>query len=101
MIKVIMERHCKPGKESALANLLIDLRTKAMRQPGYISGETLIRIDDPSCYLTIGTWTRSEVWKAWENSEERFELMQLITALLSEEPRSFAYTPLSEEDLGI
>ena len=101
MIKVIMERHCKPGKESALANLLIDLRAKAMRLPGYISGETLIKIDDPSCYLTIGTWTRWEVWKAWENSEERFELTQLIAALLIEEPRPFACTPLSEEDLGI
>ena len=101
MIQVIVERHCKPGKERALEGLLIDLGAKGMRQPGCISGETLVRADDPSFYLTIGTWTRLEVWEAWENSQERHELTQLIASLLTDEPEALICVPLSEEDAGI
>ena len=101
MIKVIQERQAKPGKESALENLLIELRTKAMRQSGYISGETLVRVDDHLFYLAIGTWTRLEAWKAWENSQERLEIVQLLTTLLTEEPRISIYGPPLEDDLNI
>ena len=41
MVRVIIERRCRPGKEAELETLLVELRTRAMRQPGYISGETL------------------------------------------------------------
>jgi len=101
MIQVIVERHCNPGKERALEGLLSDLSAKGMRQPGYISGETLVRADDPSFYLTIGTWTRIEVWKAWEDSQERLELTQLMASLLTDEPKALICVPLSWEDAGI
>ena len=97
MIKVIIERHCKPGKEVALGGLLIDLRTKGLRQPGYVSGETLVSVEDPRNYLTIGTWTRLEFWKAWENSQERAELAQMIDALLAEDPRQSIYSAVIEQ----
>jgi len=101
MVKILLERHCKPGKEGSLENMLISLRTKAMQQPGYLSGETLVSIDDPLSYLVISTWTRMETWKAWENNRERMELAQLIAALLSDEPRVRIYGPPMEKELNI
>ena len=97
MIKVVMERHCTPGKGQFLAALLIDLRARAMRQKGYISGETFVRADDPSWYLTIGTWARADAWKAWEKSEERLELTRQIDALLTDTPKTTVYTPFVEQ----
>ncbi len=96
MIKVVMERHCKPGNENALASLLVDLRTRAMRQPGYVTGETLIKIDEPTFYFTIGTWTRIDAWHAWEADEARFELTRMIDGLLSEEPKTYICAPVNE-----
>ena len=95
MIKIVQERQVRPGKERALENLLIELRTKGMRQSGYVTGERMIRLDNPSIYLTIGTWTRVEAWKTWENSRERQEIVQLIMPLLAEEPKVTIFgTPL-------
>ena len=98
MIKVVMKRHCKPGKEHSLGDLLVDLRAKAMRQPGYVTGETLVRVDDATFYITIGTWTRLDAWNAWENNEERFELTRLIDGLLIDDPETYICTPLVAED---
>ena len=40
MIKVMIERHVKKGE--GISPLLRDLRDVAMRQPGYITGETIV-----------------------------------------------------------
>lgn len=102
MIKVIQERQVKPGKETALENMLIELRTKAMRQAaGYISGETMVSLDNPSVYIAIGTWTRLEAWKAWETNQERLEIVQMIAPLLTEEPKIAIYGPPIDYDLNV
>jgi len=91
MVRVILERRCKRGKEGALEKLLRELRIRAMHQRGYISGETLTSIDDPSTQLVISTWTDLDAWKAWENKKERLDLVQKVGALLEEEPRIRVY----------
>lgn len=42
-----------------------------MLKPGYITGETLINIDDPEDFIVISTWKSPEDWKNWLNSKER------------------------------
>ena len=46
-IKVLMSRHVNTGPEVELEELLVELRARALKQPGYISGETLILASDP------------------------------------------------------
>jgi antibiotic biosynthesis monooxygenase (ABM) superfamily enzyme len=82
MIRVIIERHCRPDKLTEMENLLTDIRTIAMKQPGYISGETLHSVDDPALWLVISTWLDVETWKAWETSPERREAMRKTEPLL-------------------
>ena len=71
MIKVIVERDCQPGKEQQLRELLIELRTIAMQQPGYVSGETLRELIDPSHFKVISTWSTLGDWKKWQDSQQR------------------------------
>ena len=85
MVKAVIEWRSKPNKEHALEGMLQDLRSKAMLQRGYISGETFVGIKDPFTYMVISTWTRLEAWKAWENSRERQEIVRLIAPNVSEE----------------
>ena len=92
MVKVVIERHCHRGKETELSDLLTRLRLRAMRQPGYHSGETLIGAYDPSLWLVISTWSDAEQWKTWQNSPQRQEVLNKIETLLT--------TPVKESILN-
>ena len=65
-----------------LLPLLIDLRSLATAQPGYISGETLRSLDDPFDYLVISTWNSLDYWKIWEADKERQGIQGEIDNLL-------------------
>jgi heme-degrading monooxygenase HmoA len=62
--------------------LLKELRSRATVQPGYISGETLRKIDTPDEYLVISTWESVEDWSKWSTSQERKEIQGKIDTLL-------------------
>jgi len=83
MVRIIIERHCQPGKEMELEPLYLGLRAGAMRQHGYISGETLKSVSDPSFCLVISTWVDAESWKIWETSTQRREIVSRIELLLA------------------
>jgi heme-degrading monooxygenase HmoA len=60
----------------------MELRSRAMKLKGYISGETLRDVDDPNTSIVIATWDSLEDWKAWEDNKERKEVQAKIDALL-------------------
>jgi len=52
-VRIIIERRIKEGKEVELGKLLLELRSRAIKQKGYITGETLRDYDDPSTHIVI------------------------------------------------
>jgi len=98
MIKILIERRVSKINQTKLIAHLIDLRTAALRQPGYISGETLIKGNDPVDVLTISTWLTEANWNAWLTSEERIELNDIINPLIVGEARVNIYKVPSEGD---
>ena len=46
-------------------------RSQALKQPGYISGETLVNHYDPSNITVISTWQTIDDWIRWQESDER------------------------------
>jgi len=83
MVRVIVERRCKPGNEAELEQLLIELRIKAMQQRGYISGETLHSVESPEYWLVISTWADTDLWTVWSTNPERRNITDRINTLLS------------------
>jgi heme-degrading monooxygenase HmoA len=82
-IKVLIKRKLPEGfNDPQLNTLLRKLRAQANNQPGYISGETLKRVDQPNEYLVIGTWQTIHAWNAWRISPERREIQDQIDILL-------------------
>ena len=71
-------------KARKLAPCIVQLRSLASIQPGYISGETLRRLDCAGEYLVISTWNTVEDWNKWLNSEERKKIQSQVDALLGE-----------------
>jgi len=83
-VKIIIRRKVSKGKEAQLLPLLVQLRAKAVTQPGYISGETMRNANDPEDYLVISTWKSVEDWKVWEGNRARTEILTKIDSLLGE-----------------
>ncbi len=81
-VKVLIKRKVPQNLESKLLELLRQLRTHTMNQPGYISGETLKRLDKPEETLVISTWQSVEDWRKWVMSSERKEIQSKIDVFL-------------------
>ncbi|MGC9975523.1 MAG: antibiotic biosynthesis monooxygenase family protein [Syntrophales bacterium] len=84
MIRVTIEHHCQPGKENQLRDLLLELRTMAMHQPGYISGETLRELINPSLFNIISIWSTLEDWKKWHRSEQRMSIEEKVNSITND-----------------
>ena len=92
MVKVIIERHIKPGSEGKMEKLLMDIRSQAMyNSPGFVSGEVLTSVDDPSVRIIIGTFLTLDHWKQWESSQMRQEVLRQIEPFLASPPRVAVY----------
>lgn len=68
-----------------LSILLKRLRSLTMDQEGYITGETLKRIDRPNEVLVISTWKSIESWNNWYKNEKRRIIQKEIDELLGEQ----------------
>jgi heme-degrading monooxygenase HmoA len=69
--KIIIKRRFVKENTPQIISLLNKIRSIAMNQRGYISGETLMQSDYPENMAVICSWQRMADWHAWKNSEER------------------------------
>ena len=53
---------------------IIELRAHAVKQPGYISGETFFNLDCPEECIVISRWIAIEHWQKWVQNPHRIEL---------------------------
>lgn len=84
-VKILIKRKAPEAHISELSQLLKNLRALTLEQPGYISGETLRRIDKPGESLVISTWRSVDDWNKWVNSETRMHIQNQIDQLLGQE----------------
>ena len=78
LVKVLIKRRFKEGKIKEAFSMIRKIRSLAMNEIGYISGETFIAHDDPHKTMVIGTWQSMDDWIKWRGDERRKKLeMQL------------------------
>jgi len=78
-----------------IAPLLVQLRSKATAQPGFITSQTFNSIENKEKYLIISTWNSLEDWNKWMNSEERLSIQRKVDALLGEKTIYQYYEPVA------
>ena len=81
-VKVVIRRIVPEDRVEDLHPLLRQLRTLATVQQGYISGETLRRLDKPDEFLVISTWESADNWNRWARSQERNQVQGKIDTTL-------------------
>lgn len=91
-IRIIIKRIVPEEKVKSLTPLLKQLRALAANQTGYISGETLKRMDNPGQYLVISTWQSAGDWDRWISSQERKGVQDKIDVLLGKKTEYEVYT---------
>jgi heme-degrading monooxygenase HmoA len=87
-VKVFIKRYIKKGKTEDTLALLNEVRSQALKQSGYISGETLINHYDPSNITVVSTWQTIDDWIRWQESDERAVQEDLLESL-QEGPANF------------
>lgn len=93
-VKILIKRSIGQEVAPVIRPLIIELRTHAMKQPGYISGETLKCIDRPGEYLVISTWQSLDDWNMWINSQERKILEDKIDSVSGKATEYTTYVQL-------
>lgn len=84
-VKIFIKRKLNQSHVKELTALLTKMRALTLNQPGYITGETLQRIDRPGESMVISTWRSVEDWNKWVNNEKRIAIQEEIDQLLGEE----------------
>ena len=72
--KVIIKRKVAQDKEKDFFTLLRKLRSVAMEQDGYISGETLVCAEQTNTILVISKWASMDHWNEWKNNGRRRQI---------------------------
>ncbi|MBT8331519.1 MAG: antibiotic biosynthesis monooxygenase [Deltaproteobacteria bacterium] len=93
-VKIVIKRIVPKNKESSLLPLIKALRIATTKQDGYISGETMQRIDMPGVTVVVSTWESAADWNRWVKNPERLQLQEKIDALLGKETEYRMYSHL-------
>ena len=84
-VKIFIKRTVTENTVDKLTTLFQKMRSVCLIQPGYISGQTLKRLDKPGERIVVSTWRSIEDWENWFKSSERREIQLEIDSLLGEE----------------
>jgi len=90
-IKILIRRNVAEKNVIELTVLLKKLRSLTLNQAGYISGETLKRIDKSNECLVVSTWRSVDDWNAWINNPQRTTIQSQIDKLLGHETEYAIY----------
>lgn len=81
-VKVLIKRVVPENKAREMVPLFREMRSLAMNQEGYISGETLRNLNNPEEFIVISSWQSSDAWTKWLQSEARQKIQKKIDELL-------------------
>ena len=73
-VKILIKRKFKDGNMRAASRFIIENRKGAMKQPGYISSETLRSLDDTDQVVVVSMWENRDAWETWRISETRMKI---------------------------
>ena len=90
-VKILLERKFKEDPRLEDIKIINALRVAAMQRRGYVSGETLVDMDDHKRILVISVWINKSSWDAWLRSGERQRIEADLDKSLKQPPmlRSF------------
>ncbi len=94
-VSIVIRRTLKnEAMAEQLAPFIVQLRSKATVQPGFLTDQTFSCLDCEGEYMIITTWNTLESWNKWMNSKERMAIQSKIDELLGEKTQYRYYEPV-------
>lgn len=94
-VSIIIKRLVKDEAMAAqLAPFIVQLRSRATVQPGFLTDQTFSCLDCEGEYLIMSTWHTLEDWNKWMHSQERQAIQRKIDELLGEKTIYRYYEPI-------
>ncbi len=94
-VSIIIKRSIKDkSMAQQLAPFIVQLRSQASIQPGFLTDQTFSCLDCDGEYLVITTWNTLEDWNKWMHSDERMSIQRNVDELLGEETLYRYYEPV-------
>jgi len=94
-VSIIIKRLVKDETIAArLAPLIVQLRSRATVQPGFLTDQTFSCLDCEGEYLIMSTWNTLEDWNKWMHSQERLTIQKKVDELLGEKTFYRYYEPV-------
>ncbi len=90
-VTVLIKRKVTADKGELLENLYRELVARALQQKGYLSAESMKRVDVQDQHLVISKWEHIDDWSKWLISEARMEIQERIDALIDSKTRFEIY----------
>lgn len=81
-IKVLITRHFKEEFIHEAHYHNAEIRALATVQPGYVSGTTMVNLDNPNEMIIVSTWESKEEWENWYRSEVRTDYYKKLRVAL-------------------
>ena len=95
-IEVHIQRKLQQGPQAReIMPLILQLRSLATMQTGYISGKTLIEVGKMGELLIISTWDSLPDWERWSQKEERIRIDQKIETITGIKTENKIYESVS------
>ncbi len=89
-VRVVITRHFRKGDLHEPDRLLMELRSLAALQEGYISGETFINADRPGEVVVVSNWNSRREFEGWHENPKRKQLATKLEKFL-ESPEHVDY----------
>ena len=90
-VKIFIKRTVPEHSIPELTVLLKRLRSVTLMQPGYISGQTLKRLDKANECIVISNWRSVEDWNNWYSNTKRIAIQNEIDQLLGQKTEYSMY----------
>ena len=81
MMTVITRLTLREGAESEWDTTMDERIEAAEAQSGWIGGQLLRSVDDPSARVIVGTWSSREDWERWHGEEAFRETRERLEGL--------------------
>ncbi len=84
-VKILITRRISKEQESVVRPFLKQLHQYALKQKGYISGESLISSEDLENHLIISSWESLDYWEMFLELNEANKIRHQIDQILGHE----------------
>ncbi len=89
-IRVLISRRFKDDFVHEAHYHNAEIRALATVQPGYVSGKTMINMDNPNEMIVVSTWESREAWDEWFKSPDRQDFYKKLRPAL-EAPEEISF----------